>query len=312
MQKSVYHKIKLQVTPNTKKNSSRSKGGHDFLPTPPFSVLCSRSRTMRGRPVCTGRFGNCCAGPQAALLANSEPPRHRRGSCGACWWGQEIWTAQLQSQPVSTPSGLRGASCQVPFQEWCHFHRGLTVAPWQCLGTQRADQRTWPEWNPQHAGPVRDQAFLAFSRRRGSTTTGQADTAQERIQNNPSRSCVSPRGTRKLQFPYMSISQIEVVLLQTKAASFPPPRPNWPIASKCLPVLRKYAIEQEMKKYPFLPKGRGRNHIPIQTGNQLIRIPAMSGKWLSPSSTQGVMKAEFLSGFCPYWGKSFQARTICL
>ena len=102
------------------------------------------------------------------------------------------------------------------------------------------------------------------------------------------------------------------VLLQTKAASFPPPRPNWSIASKCLPVLRKYAIEQEMKKYPFLPKGRGRNHIPIQTGNQLTRIPAMSGKWLSPSSTQGVMKAKFLSGFRPYWGKSFQARTICL
>ena len=108
MQKLVCHKIKLQVTPNAKKKSSRSKGAHNFLPTPPFSVFCSRSRPTRSRPVCTGRFGNRCVGPQVALLADSEPPSHPRGSCGACSWGQEIWTARLQSQPVSLHQGSGG------------------------------------------------------------------------------------------------------------------------------------------------------------------------------------------------------------
>lgn len=130
MQKLVYHKIKLQVTPNTKKNSSRSKGDPDFLPTPPFSAFCSRSRTTRSRRVCTGRFGNCCAGHR----------RHRSLTAGPHATGEEaagllVRAGNLDS-PIAVPacvtlSGLRGASCQVPFQEWCHFHRGLTVAPWQ-------------------------------------------------------------------------------------------------------------------------------------------------------------------------------------
>lgn len=116
---------------------------------------------------------------------------------------------------------------------------------------------------------------------------------RKEIQSNPFRSCASPRGTRKLEFIHMHawIPQRKAILLQTKANSFPPPRPNWFIVSKCLLVLRKYVIKQEMKKYPFLPEGRGWKHIPIETGNQLIRIQAMLRKMTVPFSRQGFVQS---------------------
>lgn len=50
---------------------------------------------------------------------------------------------------------------------------------------------------------------------------------------------------------------MKAILLKTKAASFPPPQPNWFIVSKCLLVLRKHAIKQEIKNIHFFQKEGG-------------------------------------------------------
>ena len=190
-----------------------------------------------------------------------------------------------------TPSGLRGASCQVPFQEWCHFHRGLTAAPWQCVGTKRADQRTWPERNPQHAGPVRDQAFLAFSRRRGSTTTGQADTAQERIQNNPSRSCVSPRGTRKLRFPYMSISQIEGSAAN-KSSFLPTPKTQLIYSQQVSPGTQKICYRTGNEKISISSQRKGEESHPYTDRKSADQNPSHVREMTVPFFNAGSYESQ--------------------
>lgn len=117
-------------------------------------------------------------------------------------------------------------------------------------------------------------------------------SGRKEIQSDSFRFCTSPRGMRKPGFMYMLwIPQMKAILLKTKAASIPPPHPNWFIVSKCLLVLRKYAIKQEMKKYPFLPEGRVREHIPQTQEISWSGSKPSSGKWLLPSQGKGVVQS---------------------
>lgn len=286
-QKLACHKIKLQVTPNAKKVLKKRRGSQ----LPPRSSLFCLLLSLQTHEEQAGlhrQVRKPLRGPTGSPArwqrAPAPPKRKLRGLF--------VRAGNLDS-PIAvpacvTPSGLRGASCQVPFQEWCHFHQGLTVAPGQRSGTERAGQRTRPEWGHSTQAPWGTKLF--------SPSGGEGALLPQVKQTQPRKGFKTiPLGPMSLpgaqgSWGSCTCPSLKWKLFCWKQKQLPSPRPNRFIASKCLPVLRKYAIEQEMKKYPFLPKGRGRNHIPIETGNQLTRIPAMSGKWLSPSSTQELWK----------------------
>lgn len=174
-------------------------------------------------------------------------------------------------------------------------------------------RKGWPEdtarVGSQHAGPVRDQAFLAFRGRRGATTTGRADTAQEGFQNNPSRSHVSPRGTRKLGFLYMSISQMEAVLLKTKAASFPMTQPIY--SQQVSPGTQKIRDRTGNEKISISSQRKGEESHPYRDRKSADQNPSHVREMTVPFFNAGVMKAEFFSGFSHYW-ENFQARAVFL
>lgn len=163
-------------------------------------------------------------------------------------------------------------------------------------------RKGWPEdtarVGSQHAGPVRDQAFLAFRGRRGATTTGRADTAQEGFQNNPSRSHVSPRGTRKLGFLYMSISQMEAVLLKTKAASFPMTQPIY--SQQVSPGTQKIRDRTGNEKISISSQRKGEESHPYRDRKSADQNPSHVREMTVPFFNAGVMKAEFFSGFSHY------------
>lgn len=56
-------------------------------------------------------------------------------------------------------------------------------------------------------------------------------------------------------------------------------------------------------------KGEELHHIPVETGNQLIRIQAMLWEMTTQFSIQGAV--QFLLGFSHSLGKNFQAGPSC-
>lgn len=126
-------------------------------------------------------------------------------------------------------------------------------------------QKRWPEdagrAGSQHAGPVRDRAFLIFKGQRGATTTGQADSPAKDSKQS-SRPRVSPRGTRKLGFLYMSVSQMEAVLLKTKAASFP--KTQLIYSQQVSPGTQKICYQTGNEKIPISSRRKGEETHPYR------------------------------------------------
>ena len=118
-QKLVCHKIKLQVTLNAKKKSSRSEGAHHFLPTPPSSVSCSRSDPRgAGRSAQAGCETAVRAHRRHCLLTASPAPPERKLR------GLLMRAGNLDS-PIAgpacvTPAGLRGHPARL------HSKNGVT------------------------------------------------------------------------------------------------------------------------------------------------------------------------------------------
>lgn len=99
--------------------------------------------------------------------------------------------------------------------------------------------------------------------------------------------------------------------MKTKAASFPTPSPQLIYSYQVSPGIQKICYQTGNEKYPFLPEGRGRNHILIETGNQLIRSQAMElREATAPISCKG-WEAYFLLGFSHSLCEYFQARSSC-
>lgn len=111
-----------------------------------FLVPCSHSKCTRNRPVRMGRQlwqGNRnCAGPLLALLINDQlPPPTREETAGSAR-GQSTGNlyCQIPVRACVPQSGLKGASCQAPFQGWCHFQLGLRL-----LHSRFRHKKGWPE-----------------------------------------------------------------------------------------------------------------------------------------------------------------------
>lgn len=221
-----------------------------------------------------------------ALLRNHQLPPSREEATGSApkdGW-QEIWRARFPSRLCL--SGLKGASCQVPFQGWGHFHQRQ-----QCLPSRFRHRKGWAEDVVRVGSTARSPWGTKLFLSKWEMGLYHHRSGRKGIQNKPFRSRVSARGTRMLGFMYRLWIPQTKATAENKSSLPPSPHPNWFIVSKCLLVLRKYAIKQEMRKYPLLPEGRGRNHIPVETGNQLIRIQAFLRETTAPFSRHRVVQS---------------------
>ena len=94
---------------------------------------------------------------------------------------------------------------------------------------------------------------------------------------------------------------------ENKSSFLPTPTPQMIYSQQVSPGTQKICYQTGNEKISISFRRKERKHIHIETGNQLIRIQARSGKWLFPSQGRGLCKAQFLSGFSHSLSNNFRA-----
>lgn len=211
------HKIKLQVTLNAKK--SPHEAAYNFLPTS-SSVSCSHP-THEEQAALAQAGSETAVRPTGGTARWQRAPRHPRGSCGACWWGQETWTARLQAQPVSLQQGS-GGILPGSIPRMVSLPAGTNSCSRAVFRHPKASARRRGQSGVTARRPrVRDQAFLIFNGAKGRVTTDRSSRQPSKGFKQSSRPRVSPRYWRKLGFLYMSVLKWKLFCWKQKAASFP-------------------------------------------------------------------------------------------